>query len=148
MGLYPQRRRRNVFADAKESCRHSERTAGAGAYSQRGHVMKNRRVRPLTEQQPLASWFSAWTAAFPFLGPFVEPAENGTAVKSTGAKPAGAKPVEETAAGKGADGWPMPTFPNPFNLPNPFQDAVDYGVDAMQRWVLFLESCGGAATSS
>ncbi len=101
--------------------------------------MKNRRVRPLTEQQPLASWLSAWTAAFPFLGSSVEPAENGAAGRSSGAKPTGPKPAEETTAGKGADGWPTPAFPIPFNVPNPFQNAFDYGVDAMQRWVLFLD---------
>ncbi len=68
-------------------------------------------------QQPLTTWLSAWNAALPFSFPATRP----------GGGPAAGD------AGRRTDGPPLPA------LPNPVQDALDYGTDAMQRWILFLD---------
>lgn len=82
--------------------------------------MTNRRQQPLMMQQPLTAWLSAWGSAFPFLAP-----QNG------GSPPAGKEDREASGA--------PPAFGFPFPFSNPVQDAFDYGIDAMQRWVLLLD---------
>jgi len=64
-------------------------------------------------QQTFTTWASAWSALLP------------------GSKP-GTK-TESKADMRATAG------PSAYAFSNPFQDAVDYGVDAMQRWVLFLD---------
>ncbi|WP_448204920.1 DUF3141 domain-containing protein [Azospirillum sp. sgz302134] len=81
--------------------------------------MQEQRQQPLATQQPLTTWLSAWSAAFPFL----------SALSQFGGHSGGG----HSGSGKTAPAAPMPAFPNPV------QDAVDYGFDAMQRWILFLD---------
>ncbi|WP_431857602.1 DUF3141 domain-containing protein [Azospirillum sp.] len=69
-------------------------------------------------QQPFAEWLSAWNAAASLFAPFaIRPEGSGAPHPARGA----------------AGGPLMPVFPNPV------QQAVDYGVDAMQRWFLLLD---------
>jgi len=69
-------------------------------------------------QQPLTTWLSAWSSAFPFLASF----------NTNIGGEAPSKEDRETTDGS--------SF---FAFPNPVQDAFDYGIDAMQRWVLLLD---------
>ncbi|MCW2241226.1 DUF3141 domain-containing protein [Azospirillum canadense] len=78
--------------------------------------------------QPFTTWLSAWSAfnpvAFPFTAaPFTAAHNNGPTAKGSG----------ERSGKDRQQGTPLPSFPNPV------QDAIDYGVDAMQRWILFLD---------
>ncbi|MBP2295806.1 DUF3141 domain-containing protein [Azospirillum rugosum] len=76
--------------------------------------------------QPFTTWLSAWSAVNPVA--FAAARDDGPAAKGSGERTRSG-----TAGREGRQGTPVPA------LPNPVQDAIDYGVDAMQRWILFLD---------
>lgn len=80
--------------------------------------MKNRQQQSIMTEQPLANWLSAWNAAIPFAIPLATRREKARLGKAVAEK-ANDRP------------WPA--------LSNPIQASIDYGIDAMQRWLLFLD---------
>ena len=93
--------------------------------------MPVRSEQPLM-MQPFTTWLSVWSAAFPAVFPFGAH-DNGSTAKGSTAKSSGERAGGDRAGGEKPQATPLPAFPNPV------QDAVDYGVDAMQRWILFLD---------